>query len=51
MSALRCAAIAKPSRMYMPEEYVRTGRSMKRSSSVNSMISSSDSRICARFIP
>ena len=23
-----CAATAKPSRMYMPDEYVRTGRSM-----------------------
>ena len=51
MSASMCDAIAKPSRMYIPDEYVRTGRSMKRSSSVNSMMSSRESRIFERFIP
>ena len=40
MSASTLTAIEKPSRMYMPPEYVRTGRSMKRSSSLNSTISS-----------
>ena len=51
MSAFRCEAIANPSRMYIPDEYVRTGRSMKRSSSANSTISSSSSWICARLSP
>ena len=51
MSASRCAAIAKPSRMYIPEEYVRTGRSIARSSSAKATISSKRSRICARLRP
>ena len=40
----RATAIAKPSRMCIPDEYVRTGRSMNRSSSANATISSSRSR-------
>ena len=46
-----CAATEKPSRMYIPEEYVRTGRSMKRSSSAKATISSIDSRMRARERP
>ena len=44
MSASTCTAIANPSRMCIPDEYVRTGRSMKLSSSANATISSSRSR-------
>ncbi len=51
MSASRCAAIAKPSRMYIPDEYVRTGRSIACSSSAKATISSKRSRICARVSP
>jgi hypothetical protein len=50
-SASMCAATEKPSLMYMPEEYVRTGRSMKRSSSANATISSISSRIRVRESP
>src|SRR5262249_57053488 len=44
-------ATAKPSRMYMPEEYVFTGASMKRSSSAKATISSKRSSTCRRLSP
>jgi hypothetical protein len=37
--------------MYIPEEYVRTGRSIACSSSANATISSNRSRIWARLSP
>ncbi len=46
-----CAATENPSRMYIPEEYVRTGRSMNRSSSAKETISSINSRMRARESP
>ncbi len=46
-----CDAIANPSRMYIPDEYVRTGRSMKSSRPAKATISSSFSRIVARGSP
>ena len=45
------AATEKPSRMYIPDEYVLTGRSIARSSSAKAMISSITSRIRARERP
>ena len=50
-SASMCAATENPSRMNMPDEYVRTGRSMNRSSSANETISSIASRTRARDSP
>ena len=50
-SASRCDATEKPSRMNIPDEYVRTGTSMKSSSSANATISSKRSRMYARFSP
>ena len=44
-------ATENPSRMNIPDEYVRTGRSMNRSSSANETISSIASRTCARDSP
>ena len=41
-------ATANPRRMYMPDEYVFTGASMKSSSSANSTISSKR-RVISRF--
>ena len=46
-----CAATEKPSRMYIPDEYVRTGRSMNCSSSANETISSIASRTRLRESP
>ena len=40
MSASRNAAIANPSRIVIPDEYVRTGRSIAFSSSAKATISS-----------
>ena len=45
------AATAKPSRMYMPEEYVRTWRSMNSPSSEKAAIWSNRSSIVFRFRP
>ena len=45
------AAIEKPSRMYIPAEYVRTGTSIKRSSSAKATISSNFSDTYLRFRP
>ena len=45
------AATAKPSRMYIPDEYVRTGLSMNRSSSAKATISSKRSSIVLRLRP
>ena len=46
-----CAAIANPSRMYIPEEYVRTGRSMNSSRPAKATISSNCSRMYVFFRP
>ena len=51
MSASRNAAIAKPRRIVMPDEYVRTGRSIACSSSANATISSKRCLISARRRP
>ncbi len=40
MSGLMCIATEKPSRMYIPDEYVRTGTSANDSSSAKLRISS-----------
>ena len=51
MSASRNAAIEKPRRIVIPDEYVRTGRSIAFSSSAKATISSKRSRISARRSP
>ena len=51
MSAWMCAATANPSRMYIPDEYVRTGRSITVLSSANATISSNSSPIRRRLRP
>ena len=51
MSASRNAAIAKPRRIVIPDEYVRTGRSIACSSSANATISSKRSRMSAAAKP
>ena len=51
MSASRNAAIAKPSRIVIPDEYVRTGRSIAFSSSANATISSNRCLMSARRSP
>ena len=43
--------MANPSRMYIPDEYVRTGRSIDSSSSAKATISSKRSWICRRRRP
>ena len=48
MSASRNAAIAKPRRIVIPDEYVRTGRSIAFSSSANATISSKRCLMSAR---
>ena len=50
-SAWRNAAIANPSRIAIPLEYVRTGRSIACSTSANATISSNRSRISDRLQP
>ena len=50
-SASRCAAIEKPRRRNMPDEYVATGASMKSPSSENSMIASIRASICSLTRP
>ena len=50
-SASRCAAIEKPRRRNMPDEYVATGASMKSPSSENAMIASRRSSICSLTRP
>ena len=50
-SARTCAAIEKPSRISIPDEYVRTGKSMNRSSSENATISSKRPSSSRRFKP
>ena len=44
-------AIANPSRMYIPDEYVLTGLSTKASRPANATISSNRARISARVRP
>ena len=51
VSASRNAAMAKPSRIVIPDEYVRTGRSIACSSSANATISSKRVRISERRSP
>ncbi len=50
-SGLRCAAMEKPRRAFMPLEYRLTGVSMKRSRSANETISSKCAAISARRMP
>ena len=51
MSASRCAATAKPSRMYMPDEYHLTGMSMNGPTPANATMRSSFDAISRRFMP
>ena len=50
-SASRCAAIEKPRRRNIPDEYVATGASMKSPSSENATIASRRSSICSLTSP
>jgi len=51
VSAATWVAIEKPSRTTMPEEYSRTGRSMKPPSSLQATISGSRSRVSSSLRP